>query len=63
MSFAQMEKASHQRVAERSGRGSEPQPFEDLGEYLKRYAQTKPASAALICLAIGFVLGWKLKPW
>ena len=36
---------------------------EDFMGYLRRYAQEKPQSAALICLGIGFVLGWKLKPW
>jgi hypothetical protein len=30
---------------------------------LERYARQKPASAALWALGIGFVLGWKLKPW
>jgi hypothetical protein len=36
---------------------------EDFMGYLRRYAREKPQSAALICLGIGFVLGWKLKPW
>jgi len=35
----------------------------DLIEYLKEYAREKPEVAALWCLGIGFVLGWKLKPW
>ena len=60
---------------ERSSRmsGSYPQPFggsqgsmrpaEDIVEYLKAYAREKPEAAALWCLGIGFVLGWKLKPW
>jgi hypothetical protein len=35
----------------------------DLAEYLTNYARQNPGTAALTCLAIGFVLGWKLKPW
>jgi hypothetical protein len=35
----------------------------DLVHYLKEYAREKPEVAALWCLGIGFVLGWKLKPW
>jgi hypothetical protein len=36
---------------------------QDLVEYLKEYAREKPEVAALWCFGIGFVLGWKLKPW
>ena len=35
----------------------------DVIEYLKEYAREKPEVAALWCFGIGFVLGWKLKPW
>ena len=35
----------------------------DVTEYLKQYARENPGTAALWCLGIGFVLGWKLKPW
>lgn len=35
----------------------------DVVDYLKEYAREKPEVAALWCLGIGFVLGWKLKPW
>jgi len=38
-------------------------PIDDIVEYAKLYAREKPESAALICIAVGFVLGWKLKPW
>lgn len=27
------------------------------------YSRENPESVALWCLGIGFVLGWKLKPW
>jgi ElaB/YqjD/DUF883 family membrane-anchored ribosome-binding protein len=35
----------------------------DLVEYAKAYARDNPGTAALWCLGIGFVLGWKMKPW
>ena len=35
----------------------------DLIEYLKDYAREKPEVAALWCFGIGFIVGWKLKPW
>lgn len=38
-------------------------PIHDLVEYLREYAREKPEAAALWCFGIGFVLGWKLKPW
>ena len=38
-------------------------PVSDLMEYLHDYARENPGAAALWCLGIGFVLGWKLKPW
>ena len=35
----------------------------DLVKYLRAYAADRPEVVALWCLGIGFVLGWKLKPW
>ena len=35
----------------------------DLVEYFKEYAREKPEVVALWCLGIGFIVGWKLKPW
>jgi hypothetical protein len=35
----------------------------DLMEYLREYARENPEATALWCLGIGFILGWKLKPW
>lgn len=35
----------------------------DLVDYLREYARQKPEVAALWCFGIGFILGWKLKPW
>jgi hypothetical protein len=36
---------------------------EDVVEYLIEYARQNPGYAALGCLGVGFILGWKLKPW
>lgn len=41
----------------------ELQPSVDLIDYAKEYARAKPEVAALWCLGVGFILGWKLKPW
>ncbi len=38
-------------------------PTNDLMEYFQEYTREKPEAVALWCLGIGFVLGWKLKPW
>jgi len=38
-------------------------PLDDLIDYAVAYSREKPEIAALWCLGIGFVLGWKLKPW
>jgi hypothetical protein len=38
-------------------------PVTDLVDYLKQYAREKPEVCALTCFAVGFILGWKLKPW
>jgi hypothetical protein len=38
-------------------------PSQDIVEYLRQYAREKPEAVALWCFGIGFVLGWKLKPW
>jgi ElaB/YqjD/DUF883 family membrane-anchored ribosome-binding protein len=35
----------------------------DVAQYLTDYARENPGTAALACLGVGFVLGWKLKPW
>ena len=38
-------------------------PSDDIIEYLKTYARQNPGTAALWCFGIGFIVGWKLKPW
>jgi hypothetical protein len=32
-------------------------------ECFRAYAGEHPGAVALLCLGLGFVLGWKLKPW
>jgi len=39
------------------------QSVEDLLSQFRAYAREKPDVAMLWCFGIGFVLGWKLKPW
>jgi hypothetical protein len=36
---------------------------EEVLQSLRSLVRAKPEQAALWCLGIGFVLGWKLKPW
>lgn len=43
--------------------GEHLRPSQDLMDYLKSYAREKPDVAALWCFGLGFVVGWKLKPW
>lgn len=43
--------------------GERLRPAGDLVEYCRQYARERPEVVALWCLGIGFVLGWKLKPW
>jgi hypothetical protein len=38
-------------------------PMDDVISYVRQYAREKPDVAALWCFGIGFILGWKLKPW
>lgn len=37
--------------------------FRDLSEYFRQYARERPEVVAGICFGLGFVLGWRLKPW
>ena len=32
-------------------------------QFFQQYAHERPEVVALWCLGLGFVLGWKLKPW
>lgn len=50
---------SNQAAARTPARGA----GNDLMNYLREYARENPEATALWCLGVGFVLGWKLKPW
>ena len=62
---------SQSQISQRSGNAAsasecpadEMQIVDDLVAYFKKYAKERPQTLALACLGIGFVLGWKLKPW
>lgn len=51
------------REASFSDYGGQKQPVPDLLDYVRDYARERPEVAAMWCFGIGFVLGWKLKPW
>ena len=38
-------------------------PLNNLLTHLRDYARQEPEVAACVCLGLGFILGWKLKPW
>ncbi|MGE3405927.1 MAG: hypothetical protein AB7I37_03875 [Pirellulales bacterium] len=38
-------------------------PLDDMVQYLRLYAKERPEMVALACVGIGFILGWRLKPW
>jgi len=37
--------------------------LDDMLDRIHKYAEESPEKFALTCLGIGFILGWKLKPW
>ncbi|HEY6563273.1 MAG TPA: hypothetical protein VIY86_02150 [Pirellulaceae bacterium] len=39
------------------------EPVHDLMDYVRDYTRERPGVVALWCLGVGFILGWKLKPW
>jgi hypothetical protein len=47
----------------RSASDRELHPLNDFICYMREYARERPEVVALTCFGIGFVLGWKLKPW
>lgn len=51
------------KTHESRGTGEILEPKHDLSERVREYVREKPEVVALWCLGIGFVLGWKLKPW
>jgi ElaB/YqjD/DUF883 family membrane-anchored ribosome-binding protein len=58
----------HQNATDQSMRSNQQaeSPKEithDIIEYVSEYVRENPVHAAVACLGVGFVLGWKLKPW
>jgi len=54
----------HQSGGQQDGNAQNAmQPFDDAYKYFQEYARARPDVVALWCFGIGFVLGWKLKPW
>lgn len=49
--------------AAQPGCDTQPSVLCDLQCYTRNYVQQQPEKAALICIGVGFLLGWKLKPW
>jgi len=51
------------RAADFPAMGSMENMANDAMDRLKDYAREHPVSFGLWALGVGFVLGWKLKPW
>jgi len=51
------------RAADDSGMGTLESMANDVLDHLKEYAREHPTSFGLYALGVGFILGWKLKPW
>jgi len=51
------------RAAECPSMGTWESTANEAVDWLKDYAREHPTSFGLWALGIGFVLGWKLKPW
>lgn len=51
------------RQEQRTRSRDEMHPVEDLIEYVRDYTRERPETVAITCFALGFVLGWRLKPW
>jgi hypothetical protein len=43
--------------------GTAEELFNDAFDRMKHFARENPGAFALTALGIGFILGWKLKPW
>jgi hypothetical protein len=40
-----------------------PEASKTVFEHFREYARERPGVVALYCFGLGFVVGWKLKPW
>ncbi len=57
---------SHQAAVDPPGRNRQQDKldlFRDMTDYFQRYARERPEVVAGLCFGLGFVLGWRLKPW
>jgi hypothetical protein len=64
--MANTQTAEKSSTVRQRGQMAERDPAEvgrDVIQYLRDYAHENPETAALWCFGIGFILGWKLKPW
>ena len=52
-----------QRAAAHAEGGTWESLASDVVETLRDYIREQPETAVLWALGIGFVLGWRLKPW
>jgi hypothetical protein len=43
--------------------GQQLSPGEAAIEFLREYSRERPEVVAMWAFGIGFILGWKLKPW
>jgi hypothetical protein len=64
------ETQTRETTRRKSGEIDEQQAIQDLGEVcqevgtiINKYARSRPEVFAMVCVGVGFFLGWKLKPW
>jgi len=50
-------------AAEPQAQDLQLRPLDDFLSYVREYTRERPEVVAIACFGIGFVLGWKLKPW
>jgi len=62
-SRTEVEHETHRSAGSAARENDEMNLVDDLMIYLRRYAKEKPQAVAYACFGIGFILGWKLKPW
>jgi len=55
--------ANDQSMQSRQQVDSPKEISHDIVECVAEYVRHNPGYAALCCVGVGFVLGWKLKPW
>jgi hypothetical protein len=60
--MTQSKRKTQQSKTARNG-NSQQSPTDAVVEYFTEYAKERPEVVALWAFGIGFVLGWKLKPW